>query len=128
MVIHDTVGTAVHVQPGLLVVTLNVPVPPLGSKSPVVGESVIVQPLSWLTVNVCPAIVKVPVLAKPAFAAIVKFTVPLPLPDAPLVIVYHEALAVATVLDHVQPLLVVTVTLNAVPAAETLLADVDESV
>ena len=47
------------------------------------------------TVKVCPAIVTVPVRAAPVFAATVNATTPLPVPDAPPVIVSHAPLAVA---------------------------------
>lgn len=47
------------------------------------------------TVKVCPAIVTVPVRAAPVFAATVNATAPLPVPDAPPVIVSHATLAVA---------------------------------
>jgi hypothetical protein len=40
-----------------------------------------------VTVNVCPAIVSVPVRAAPPFAAIANVTVPLPVPEAPAVTV-----------------------------------------
>ena len=47
IVIHESVVTAVQVQPALLVVTLKLPVPPVGSGKLVpVGESVIVQPVA----------------------------------------------------------------------------------
>jgi hypothetical protein len=48
-----------------------------------------------VTVNARPAIVSVPVRAAPVLAAIVKFVLPLPVPDAPLVIVIHGTLLVA---------------------------------
>ena len=73
---------------------------------------------AWLTVNVCPAIVAVPVRALvTVFAATESATVPLPLPLAPLVIVSHEALLVAV---QEQPARLVTATLFASPAATAL--------
>jgi hypothetical protein len=71
---------------------------------------------SWVTVNVCPAIVSVPVRADPVFAAALKVTDPLPLPDAALVIVSQFALALAV---HAHPLAVVTATVPVPPAAPT---------
>jgi hypothetical protein len=55
------------------------------------------QPPAWLTVNVCPAIVAVPVRAAPVFAWIEIWTLPLPVPDAGLTEI-HGAL-----LDALQP-------------------------
>jgi hypothetical protein len=73
------------------------------------------QPLAWLTVNGCPAIVSVPVRAGPESAAAVNVTVPFPLPLAPAVIV-SQLSAVAAVQVH--PAAVVTVTgVPAPPAA-----------
>ena len=60
-----------------------------------------------------PAIVRVAVLATVVvFAAAVKLTLPDPLPEAPLVIVTHDALLVD---DQVQPVPVVTVTVPLPP-------------
>ncbi len=52
-------------------------------------------PEPWLTVNVWPAIVKVPLRAPVASAPTLKETIPLPLPDAPEVIVIQSTLLVA---------------------------------
>jgi hypothetical protein len=71
-----------------------------------------------LTVKVWPAIVSVPVRAAPPFAAMVKFTVPVPLPEAGALTVSHWALLVAV---HAQPAVVVTVT--GVPAPPTAPGD-----
>jgi hypothetical protein len=49
-----------------------------------------------MTVNVWPAIVTVPVRAAPAFGAADTATVPLPVPEPPLVIVIHGSFGVAT--------------------------------
>lgn len=68
------------------------------------------------TVNVWPATVNVPDLAAPVFAATVNATLPLPIPDVPLVIVIHAAFDVAF---HVQVLVVVTVVDPLAPAAST---------
>jgi hypothetical protein len=65
-------------------------------------------------VNDVPAIVSVAVRAAPVLAAIVKVTVPLPLPDAPAVIAANVALLVAV---QVQPVPAVTATVALPPAA-----------
>ena len=84
------------------------------------GARVIVQGgggAAWETVNVWPPIVSVPLRALPVFAAAVKATVPLPVPDAPLVTVSHGALAVAV---HVQlPADAVTAIVPAPPLSAT---------
>jgi hypothetical protein len=71
---------------------------------------------SWFTVNVWPAIVTVPALAAPVFAAMLMPTEPLPVPDAPAVTVIHGAPLAAV---HVQTAVVVTETLVVVAAAVT---------
>jgi hypothetical protein len=68
------------------------------------------------TVNVCPAIVSVPLRAAALFAATVKATVPLPVPDPPLVMLIHDAFDAAV---HVHPLAVVTVDDPLPPLAST---------
>ena len=78
---------------------------------------------AWETVSVCPAIVNVPLRAAPLLAAAVKRTVPVPVPDVPLVIEIHEALDVAV---HVHPLVVVTSVDPLPPLASTLSLE-DES-
>jgi hypothetical protein len=64
------------------------------------------------TVNVDPAIVRVPVRAPPVFAATVNVTAPLPVPLAPLVTEIQLVLLTAV---HAQPDCVVTVTGPPVP-------------
>jgi hypothetical protein len=61
---------------------------------------------------VLPAIVIVPVRAPLALAATVKVTDPLPLPDAPLVMLSHDALLEAV---HAQLAAVVTFTAGPAP-------------
>ena len=62
IVIQSALLTAVHAQP-LWVVTLIVPVPPLGPKCLLLGEMEYVQVIpDCVTVKVLPAIVMVPVL------------------------------------------------------------------
>jgi hypothetical protein len=81
----------------------------------------------WLTVNVWPAIVAVPVrAADDPFAATVIWTAPSPAPLAPAVIVSHGAWLVAV---HSQPPLASTVTETGPPAAPAdWLADDSEKV
>jgi hypothetical protein len=66
------------------------------------------QPELWVTVNVWPAAVIVPVRGAPVLAATEKFTAPLPEPLAPLRIVIQASLLTAA---HEQPAAVVTFTL-----------------
>jgi hypothetical protein len=72
---------------------------------------------AWLTVNVFPPIVRVPlrVLVVP-LAAVVKDAVPLPDPFAPAVTVIQLTLLTAV---HAQPVAAVTVADPAPPLAET---------
>jgi hypothetical protein len=58
-------------------------------------------------VKVCPAIVIVPLREGPLLAATVYWTVPLPLPLAPVVIVIQASLLVAV---QAQPLVTITLT------------------
>ena len=67
-----------------------------------------------VTVNVVTATVIVPLRAAPLFVPTENVTVPLPLPEAPCVMVMKPALLVAV---HVQPVDVVTLTLCVTPAA-----------
>ena len=46
IVIQESVVTAVQLHPALLVVTLKLPLPPIGSKLALVGVNVNVQPLA----------------------------------------------------------------------------------
>ena len=112
MVIHDAFDAAVHAQPAV-VVTFVEPLPPVESTSWRVGEIAYVQgaggggagAAACDTVNVCPPAVKVPIRAAPVFAATVNATVPLPVPDVPLVSVIHATFDAAV---HGQPLEVLT--------------------
>jgi hypothetical protein len=70
-----------------------------------------------LTVNVCVAIVIVPARAVPVFAATLKPTVPLPVPEAPLVTVIHGAPLTAV---HAHAAVVVTVTVPMLAVAGAL--------
>ena len=69
----------------------------------------------WVTVNVCPPTVIVPMrCVAPVFAATVKPTEPFPLPDAPLVTVIQETLLAAV---QAQPVPAVTESVALSPAA-----------
>ena len=60
IVIHDTLLDAVHAHP-LVVVTVAVPVVALADADAALGVVVYVHPPAWVTVNVWPEIVSVPV-------------------------------------------------------------------
>jgi hypothetical protein len=68
MLIQLVLLTAVHVQP-VPAVTLTLPLPPEDETELVVGKMVFVQFADCVTVNVCPAMVRVPVRELPVFAA-----------------------------------------------------------
>ena len=70
----------------------------------------------WVTVNVSPAIVSVPMRALPVLEATLKPTLPFPFPLAPAVTVIHGALLDAV---HAHPALVETVTVVPGPPAES---------
>jgi hypothetical protein len=72
------------------------------------------QPLLFVTVNVCPATVIVPVRCGPVLAATENCVTPLPVPLAPPEIVIHAALLVAV---HAQPVAVVMLTEPGPPLA-----------
>jgi hypothetical protein len=98
-------------------VTVTVPLPPSFGNDADMGEMEKVQTnASCVTVNVCPPIVSVPVRDDPLLAAIVKLTVPLPLPVGPAVIVSQLTPGAAV---HAQPLPAVTVTDPVPPLATT---------
>lgn len=89
---------AVHAHVGADAVTATVPVLPSAATLAFVGAMLKVHgagTAAWLTVNVCPAIVTVPLRAAPVFAAIAIATVPLPEPLPPLAIVSHAAFVLA---------------------------------
>ena len=69
------------------------------------------MPAACVTVNTCPAIVRVPLRAAPVLAATLKTTAPGPTLLPPAVIVIHD---VAVVAVHAQPMPAVTVTVLAV--------------
>ena len=82
-------GAAVQAHVGFKTPTLMVPLPAPEATEAFNGLTPNRQPLSWLMTNDWPAIDSVALLATPsAFAApTLKFTLPLPVPFAPLVIV-----------------------------------------
>ena len=71
-------------------------------------------------VKVCPPTLIDPFLDPPVFAAIEKLTIPLPVADAPEVIVIQDALGVAV---QLQPAAVVTLKFDDPPAAGKLWFD-----
>jgi hypothetical protein len=118
--------TAVHAQPvGAVTATVPVllPEPMLCD----VGEIVSVQVMpAWVTVNVCPATVSVPVRDEvDPLAAKLKPTDPLPDPEAPDVTVSQPVLLLIAVHEH--PAAAVTETVP-VPLLEATLFDVGEMV
>jgi len=125
MVIHDTLLEDVQAQPAV-VVTLTEPVDAFAETVVALGEMEKLQPALCVTVNVWPAIVSVPfrwlvvVLAATEYA-----TEPLPAPDAPDVIVNHEALLAAV---HAHPVTAETLTLpvEAWAFTEMLVGEIDE--
>jgi hypothetical protein len=117
-VIQDAELDTVHAHPAP-VVTAIVPVPPEALSVSEAGLTENVQAVpDCVTVNVCPAIVRVAEReAVVVFAATVKPTLPGPLPVAPLVMVTHEAPLVAF---QEQPAAAVTDTEPVAPAAGTV--------
>jgi hypothetical protein len=105
--------TAVHEQPDGAVTVMFGPFPPFFIIESLVGVMEYVHvggggggaAADCVTVNVCPATVRVPVRSAPGLAAIVNATLPLPLPDAPDVMVSHAALLAAV---HAHPLAALT--------------------
>jgi hypothetical protein len=112
-VIQAALLAAVHAQP-VGIVTVLLPVPAAAVNDWLVGEIEAVQlAAAWVTLNVAPAIVRVPVRIDAAgFAATSKVTEPLPDPVAPAVTVIQAALLAAV---HAHPVAAVTVLLP-VPA------------
>jgi hypothetical protein len=116
-VIHESSLAAVQVHV-LLVDTLIVPPPAAAETLKWFSEIEYEQTIAaCVTVSVLPAMVRVPVRAPPTFGATRYRTVPSPVPDAPDVIVIHDALLTA---DHEQPLLVETFTSPLSPCMGTL--------
>jgi hypothetical protein len=110
--------TAVHAQP-VCAVTLVDPVPPPATTDWLTGATEYEHGTpACVTVNVRPPTVSVPVrCAVLAFAAALKLTVPLPLPDAPAVTVNQLVLLLTAV--HAQPVCAVTLVDPVPPPATT---------
>jgi hypothetical protein len=99
---QSTLTVAVHAHVAAEAVTVTLPLPPSDEMAPVAGDIEKVHGgggggggAACDTVNVCPPIVIVPVRAAAVFTSTVKATVPLPMPEAPLVTVNHAAFALA---------------------------------
>jgi hypothetical protein len=115
---HGTLLLAVHAH-ALVVVTVTVPVPPVAGTFWLVGLIEYVHGATnaaWLTVNVWPAMVAVPVRAAPVLAATLISTEPFPVPDAPDVTVIHGTPLAAV---HAHAAVVVTATVAVFAAALT---------
>jgi hypothetical protein len=97
--------TALHVQPAA-VVKVMVPMPPVKEKFCDIGEIEYVQPDTCVTVSVCVATVMVPTRCGPLFAMMLKFTVPLPVPELPDVICRNDGALLVAV--HGQAAFVIT--------------------
>jgi hypothetical protein len=116
IVSHDALLLAVHAHP-LWVVTPTEPLDAVSGAFWPADESENehgAAPAACVTVNIWPAIVKVPFRAAPVLAATLYATVPLPVPVAPEVMVSHDALLVAV---HAQPDPLVTVTVPVLAVA-----------
>jgi hypothetical protein len=114
MEIHGTVVLAVHEQSGPDAVTITERVaPPIGTIT-FARFSWNVQLVPCVTVNVCPAMVIVPVLTFVGLAATVNVAVPFPLPITPDVTVIHESLLTTF---HVHPLAAAMLTVGPAPPA-----------
>jgi hypothetical protein len=100
---------AVQLQPAEAVTVIDVALPPPAGTDCDDGAIVVEHDPAWVTVCVCVPILMVPVRALPLLAATVKVTVPLPVAEAPPVIVIQELDVVAV---HAHP-----------PAAETATED-----
>ena len=117
---QGTLAAAVHAHDAAEAVTVVDPVPPVSETDCAVGAIVNVHGgggggggAAWVTVNVWPAIVRLPLRAVPVLAAMLNATVPLPVPDAPMVTVSqgtlaaavhaHDAADAVTVVDPVPP-------------------------
>ena len=114
--IHGALLAAVHEQ-SAGVATPTLWDPPAAGAGTVSGVTTALQPVSWLTVNVWPAVVMRPLRAVPEFAATENCTVPEPAPLAPDVMLIHMTFAVAV---HPHEPLAVTPNEPDPPAAGTV--------
>jgi hypothetical protein len=112
-VIQGSFRTAVHEQSGA-VATLTFSGPPAAPAVTVSGDTTKLQPLSCVTLNVCPAAVIVPLRGAPAFRSAENWTFPDPVPLVPPVTLSHGAPAAAV---HAHDALVFTAK-DPVPPAE----------
>ena len=115
---HDVLLlTPVHAHPAGAVTAVD-PVPPPATTDWLVGAAHRCSAAAWVTVNVWPAIVSVPVRALVfGLAAALNATVPVPLPLAPLVTVNHDVLLLTPV--HAHPASAVTAVDPVPPPATT---------
>jgi hypothetical protein len=120
IVSHGAFDVAVHAQFAVtLIVVVAASDPTLADEGAIAKLHVGVA-AAWFTVNVCPAIVTVPLRAAGSgLAAAATVTVPVPVPLDPLAIVSHGALAAALQLHEAADAVTVTV---AFPAAAPRLA------
>jgi hypothetical protein len=106
MLIHEALLVVVHAQPLAVDTATGPPAPPVSARDSLVGViekshgAACAAP--WLTVNVSPAIVSVPVRAAPVFAATLKPTDALPVPLA-LEVMVIQGEVVSAVHEHVAP-------------------------
>jgi hypothetical protein len=93
--------TADHVSDGFEAVTWIVPLEPGASELMLLGETEILGTGAWVMVRVCPVpfsgviVMTLVLLVFPVFAAAVHWTDPVPVPDAPEVMVIQESVFVA---------------------------------
>jgi hypothetical protein len=130
IVIHDVVVLAVQANPAVAVTeTVRPALPPIGAASVVfeMANAYVGVTPACVTVNVCPPIISVPVrLLALVFAATLYVTVPLPVVEAPAVIVSHSAFDVTGTVFPVAPaatavsVVGVSVTLPASPLCVTM--------
>jgi hypothetical protein len=92
---HDALLVAVQAQEAAAVTETAAPAPPAAPMDWLVELRDGVQDPACVTVNVCPAIVSVPVRALPGLAAAEIVTLPLPAPAAAPATVSHATLLAA---------------------------------
>jgi hypothetical protein len=125
IVSQDAPLVAVQAQPARLVTDTLAAWPPASALVDVGVIEYVQAAAAWFTLKVCPAMLSVPVREVVAvFALAEKLTVPLPLPEAPAVIVSHDAPLVAV---HAQPTAALTPTDPVDAAAPTDADDADRA-
>ena len=100
IVSHESLLVAVQLHDTGAVTEIAVPEPPAALMDWLLEFMETVHEPAWLTVNVWPATVMVPVRALPVLAAAEIVTLPLPLPAAAPTIPSHDTLLTAV---HAQP-------------------------